>query len=77
MRVSATRRRRIAGEWLERLNLSRFAVSYPHQLSGGMRQRVAITRTFAIEPRVLLADEAFSTLDELTAAMIRADLLRS
>jgi NitT/TauT family transport system ATP-binding protein len=76
LRVSATRRRRIAGEWLERLNLSAFADSYPHQLSGGMRQRVAIARTFAIEPRVLLADEAFSALDELTAVTVRADLLR-
>jgi NitT/TauT family transport system ATP-binding protein len=41
-----------------------------------MRQRVAITRTFTIEPRVPLPDEAFSALDELTAATIRADLLR-
>ena len=62
--------------WLTRLGLSDFADAYPHQLSGGMRQRIAIARTFAIEPRVLLADESFSALDEITAAAIRQDLLR-
>ncbi|TCT06764.1 ABC transporter ATP-binding protein [Aquabacter spiritensis] len=76
LRIPKARRRRIAGEWLERLGLSQFADAYPHQLSGGMRQRVAIARTFAIEPRVLLADEAFSALDEITASVIRVDLLR-
>jgi NitT/TauT family transport system ATP-binding protein len=76
MRVPKWKRRDVAAQWLERLGLSAFAGSFPHQLSGGMRQRIAIARTFAIEPRVLLADEAFSALDEITAAAIRSDLLR-
>jgi NitT/TauT family transport system ATP-binding protein len=64
-----------AMQWLARLGLEEFAGAWPHQLSGGMRQRVSIARTFALNPDILVADEAFSHLDELTARQLRDDLL--
>jgi len=62
--------------WLNRLGLGQFTNAYPHELSGGMRQRVAIARAFAVEPDILLADEAFGHLDEVTAAELRDTFLK-
>lgn len=74
-RGSKTSRKETATQWLRRVGLGDFVDAYPHELSGGMRQRVAIARAFALEPQVLIGDETFSALDEITAADIRQDLL--
>lgn len=62
-------------KWLNRVGLADFGNSHPHELSGGMQQRSAIARAFAVNPEVLLMDEPFSGLDELTARDMRQQIL--
>ncbi|MCE0763547.1 ABC transporter ATP-binding protein [Pseudonocardia kujensis] len=66
----------VAREWLSRVGLAKFADSYPHQLSGGMRKRVAIAATLAYQPRIILMDEPFSALDVQTRTLMEDDLLK-
>lgn len=74
--VGRRERQARAEEWLARVGLEGFEDAYPGELSGGMRQRVAMARAFALGGEVLLSDEGFGHLDEVTAAQLRTSFLR-
>lgn len=61
--------------WLQRVGLSGFGERYPHQLSGGMRKRVALAQTLILDPEIILMDEPFSALDIQTRQLMENELL--
>ena len=67
--------RALAQDWLRRVGLAAFAERYPHQLSGGMRKRVALAQTLVLDPDIILMDEPFSALDVQTRQLMENEVL--
>jgi len=73
--VAKDQARAQAVEWLTRVGLAQHMTKYPHELSGGMRKRVALAQTWILGPRILLMDEPFSALDVQTRQLMENELL--
>jgi NitT/TauT family transport system ATP-binding protein len=73
--MGAAQARELAQDWVKRVGLTGFEKHYPHQLSGGMRKRVALAQTFINGPEILLMDEPFSALDVQTRVFMQDELL--
>jgi NitT/TauT family transport system ATP-binding protein len=76
-KYSAKEKKEIINHYMDIVGLTEFANSYPKELSGGMKQRVAIARGYATSPKVLLMDEPFGALDAQTRAQLQEDLLKT